>query len=419
MNRLKTIDWRMMAVALAGSFIIWLIVTSVTDPTIKKPYEVPVEYINEDLLVASGKSAEILEETVSIQVKAPRSVISTLRVTDFKAVADFSEMYQDNLIPVKVSVPNGNAGTSVIDLLDSSVEVRLQDIISVSLPIEYVLEGTPAEGHAVGDVSILPDKVTVTAPEAFALTVNKALVELDVEDVKETFYSSQKLTLYDAEGEALDLTAQKDASMDCSEMVTCNVQILTVQSMPITIRFSEDAKVDPGYRITNQSVLPNEVVICGEKSRISAMMGIEITDLPISGATESIQKQLDIRTYLPEGVDIYQGSNLVNVTVEIQPLVERTFRIASEKIKVEDVPDNCGYRFMDSEVEVVLRGIAPELDKLTEFNGQMSVSMKGMTAGLHEIPVAITLPSEEFEQVGTASVTVQIYAIADGAALTE
>jgi len=414
MKKIKKIDWPMMLLAFGCAFILWLIVTTVTDPTVKKYFEIPVEYSNEDVLIEKGKSAEIQDETVSILVKAPRSVISTLTEGDFNAIADFTKIYQDNRLPVNVTLLTGNSSSCSIELMDTSVEVRIQNMVSVTLPINYVQTGTPAEGHVVGDISILPDRVTLTAPESFTSEVKTALVQIDVTDMKESFASSIKLMFCDASGAELNLSEQKDAYTDCGDVVSCDVRILSVQSMPISIRIGEDVRVDSGYKLTEMKVEPDTVTVCGEKDVISAMMGIEITDLPVDGARASIYKQLDIRTYLPEGVDIYEGSNMVSVSVEIEQLVERTYRVPVGNIQVEDVPDHYEYRFRDSEVTIMLRGVADDLNNLTEYDGQLSVSLKGLTVGEHLIPVNVILSSNDYEQVGTVSTVIEVFESKNG-----
>ena len=74
--------------------LIWLFVANTNDPVItKRFYSIPVRVTNEDALTKRGYAYEILDgEEVNITVKGKSSIVRSMGITDFQAVADFSKL---------------------------------------------------------------------------------------------------------------------------------------------------------------------------------------------------------------------------------------------------------------------------------------------------------------------------------------
>lgn len=95
----------LMLVALILAFIIWLVVTNVSDYKISKTIrDLPVSQENGDAILKSGKVYNVTDgETTSIIVKGPRSVVENPSANDFIATADLSKLSVTNTAEIKVT----------------------------------------------------------------------------------------------------------------------------------------------------------------------------------------------------------------------------------------------------------------------------------------------------------------------------
>ena len=409
MKRFFTHNWKLKLLAVLLSAVTWLIVITVTDPTQKKTFEIPVELVNEDIITARGQSYELEgEDTVTISVETKRSILSTLKSSDFKAEADFSSMYQNTQVPVKVTSLNSKVPASAVEQQDLSIRVKIEDIISVTKAIEYSLIGQPANGYAVGDVDIAPASVTVTGPESFIQLVKQAVVRIDVTGANESFDGTGNLLLFDGNDVQLDVTALDAADWNTDGVVEYSVSLLSVQTIPVTANIQDTDKVASGFKFTGVSVEPDKLSLSGLKADMAKITEICISDISASGLSETTKKTVDIRSYLPEGVEVYAGDTEVTVTVSIEELKSKVLSVSAGIITVNDVPESYEYMIIDDEVEVTVRGLEEDLEKLTGFDGQMAISLKGLSAGTHQVPVQVTASSDAYEQSGTVYVTVEI-----------
>ena len=85
--------------------LIWLFVANTNDPVItKRFYSIPVKITNEDALTKRGYAYEILDgEEVNITVKGKSSIVRSMGITDFQAVADFSKLSKVDAVPIDVT----------------------------------------------------------------------------------------------------------------------------------------------------------------------------------------------------------------------------------------------------------------------------------------------------------------------------
>lgn len=402
-------NWQLKLLSIVCSFLLWLIVITITDPVQTVEFLIPIEFTNEQMILERGKSVEVVgDKYVTIQVSKTRSISSKLTKTDFRAVADYSKMYQDTQVPIVVSSLRSDVKDSEIVQEEFSVEIVLEDLKDVTMNIEYRLNGETASGYAIGSVSLYPVTVTVTAPESFANLLRRAVVDIDVDSVSEDFSTSLELKFYDGNDTLLDMENARDVTIDMNGMVNCNVSVMAVQSVPITPVVSGIDDVAPGYRYTGVEISTDKLLLSGLKSTMTRITSIEVTDLSVAGLSADKVVEVDIRPYLPEGVNVYNDDHMVTFTLKVEPLVQREFVLNTSELMVADIPDDLRYTITEPQVVVVLSGLKADLDQLQENGLKASISLKGLAAGTHTVLVTPTLSSDGYSQVGTSQITVEL-----------
>ena len=398
--------------AVVCSFILWFVVISINDPPSAKLLEIPIEFTNESVLAERSQTAEIVgSRTVSIKVTKQRSVVGGLTSSDFKAVADFSQMYQDTQVPIVVTPLNSKISSTDIEQYTRSVEVKVENIISAPLIVEHTISGEPGPGYAVGSVTMEPSSVTLTGPESLVSIAKHATVDIDVSGANDSFSSSALISLYDGNDFLLDLSDYKGASWDNNGKVDYHVEILQVQTISISVNPRDTEQVVDGYRYISSEVNPDTLQVAGIRSAMASVGDIEIGDVSVSGASESIAKDIDIRNYLPEGVSVYNADPMVTVSILIEEIPARTLQIPVTSIAVEDVPANMEYSFDVDTVSLTVRGSTEALNSLAAGDISLAVSLRGLAAGSQSVTVIAALPQGDYQLTEAVKVPMQLVEI--------
>ena len=110
-------NWSLKLLSLAFAFFIWLSVVSYSNPISTYTISgIPVEFEHEELITERGLSVEVVgKQTATIAVTVNRETSARISADDFKAVADFQDMYQDTQVPVTVTCMTGKVSDSNID----------------------------------------------------------------------------------------------------------------------------------------------------------------------------------------------------------------------------------------------------------------------------------------------------------------
>lgn len=141
---------------------------------------------------------------------------------------------------------------------------------------------------------------------------------------------------------------------------------------------------------------------------MNRITSIDVTELDVTGASETQTVTVDIRRYLPEGVEIFDDNYEVTFTLKIEPLRQRTFTLETNTLIINDIPEQLTYSIQESSVSLTISGLEEDLDQL-EANGlKASISLRGLAAGEHKVLVTPILTGGGYGQVGTSQITVTL-----------
>lgn len=141
--------------AVIFSILLWLVAVNINDPVERKVFrDVRVETRNTNLLTDENKLYKVLDDTdtVTVTVRASRSVLENINVSDITATADFSELSFTNTVPIRLSV-NKYIDKQIEDISGSvdSMKLEVEDKKEKQFVIEIVQTGEPADGFIVGE----------------------------------------------------------------------------------------------------------------------------------------------------------------------------------------------------------------------------------------------------------------------------
>ena len=193
---------------------------------------------------------------------------------------------------------------------------------------------------------------------------------------------------YDSNGQVID-TTKLEMSV---EAVRISAQILNTKEVPLVL--STTGTPAEGYRLVGVSCNPTSVRVKGEAAILNTLDKITIPPevLDLSGVTATVDKTIDMSTYLEEGVSLVISSDAkVNITAEIEPIETKEYKIPVSNITANGLKS--GYQLSYSERHILVnitagRSAHNELNA-AEIKGTIEVANIG--EGTHSVVVTFAL----------------------------
>lgn len=120
-------------------------VANTNDPVItKRFYSIPVKITNEDALTKRGYAYEILDgEEVNITVKGKSSIVRSMGITDFQAVADFSKLSKVDAVPIDVTAKKYSDQLDITLGTTNTMKIKKDEVVTISVPVNITVKGDP------------------------------------------------------------------------------------------------------------------------------------------------------------------------------------------------------------------------------------------------------------------------------------
>jgi YbbR domain-containing protein len=290
-------------VALGLAVLLWFVVGR--DPIVERALRVPLHFQNVPELI------EILGEplgAVDVMVSGTSGVVSQLQSGDLSAIVDLRTA-EPGFRLFNLGVENVDApfGVEIHQVSPPSVAIELERTGSKVVPVNPLVEGEPASGFVVGNVSSSPGTVEVIGPESSLRRLTEVTTEpLSVADATETVRDEVVIGIPDS---ALRLESPTNAVVTASVIpaqVLRNLHNVTVRVRNLSFPLS--AQLKP--RVVSISIgAPREVARA--LSSISIDAYVDLTGL------EPGQYDLPVRTSLPQKIGVNSiKPPMVMVTVQ-------------------------------------------------------------------------------------------------------
>ena len=376
-------NWGLKLCSFLIAAVLWLIVTNINDPVgTFRVYNVPVVLQNTDLITNSGQVYEVLDHTDVIDVvtiQAKRSIIDSLDESNIIAVADMNELTNLNTVAIKLSTNKYNDKLESIRGNIDNVKLNIEAEKTKTLPLRAVTIGTVKEGYMVGDISTEQNLIEITGPESVISQVKRATVTVNVSGFTNNIGTDSPIRLYDENDKIIDV----DSIVKNINKVRVTVEILELKT--VDINWKSTGIPGRGYMATGEiQAGRNSVTIAGRSKAIANINSIDIPEavLDITGATENLETIVDLTDYLPDGVILAEEDfkGRVNVTVVVEPVVERVASISPDRIQIVNVPEgfNVEIDMEDDAHDITLVGLESDLNELDLSTIQATVDIAAL-----------------------------------------
>lgn len=382
-------------IALFFAIFLWLIVINIDDPVDTQTFDnIPVEVTNEQIVKSKGKTYRILDgtENVSVKVTAKREILEKLTSSDFRAVADMQEMQINSLIPIKVSVKRYSS-ECMAEASPNNLVIEISDVKSKVFPLTVSVSGTPQNGCMIGNMTVNPEKITITGSQPMVESIEKAIVKVDVTGRSESGTVQGNLVLYDSQGNVVDQNKLSN-NLNTETGIQVDIQVLNTKDIPII--YETPTILKENYICTGWTCEPQSIQVWGTEEDLEELTEITIpaSEIDVSDATKKVEKTVEIQPYLPEGISLVDDTmNTVLITVLIEQEGSRTIEFPVEGIQINNLKDKYELSFENSEViELKFVGEQEKLDQL-DITNAVSIDLQSCKeAGEYELQVSVEVP---------------------------
>jgi YbbR domain-containing protein len=391
--------------AFAIAFAIWISAVVAADPNEERDFPAPLE------LQVRGQDPGLiligsLPERVLLRLSAPVSLWDRLT-----SGADTVDVYLDltDLEPgehtLPVQVESDLRPFRIVQVSPGEVTIQLEPLAVEEFPVNAQIEGTPALGFEVGDVSLDPDIATVSGPENLLAEVARVVARLSVNGARDTISTTVTLQALDENGSALSGLTIEPAQVDIEQPV-----VQAGGYRDVAVKVETIGQPASGFRVTSISVNPPIVTLFSTDNDIVASLPGFVSTLPIdlTGVRENVVTRLALN--LLQGVIVVGDEQNVEVIIGIAPI--ETSTLLNLRVDVTGLGAGLQAQLSPDTVSIVLSGPLSTLQSLRGDDVRLFVDLTGLGVGTHLIePSAEILPPDvELISVVPASIEVIITA---------
>lgn len=320
---------------------LWFMVDSITDPVERKVFNnIPVEIINTELITNEGKVYEVLDGTDTVNVTAigKSSVFDYVSRDDLKAVADLSELTFMNTVGIRVSSARNNSELEFRTNIDN-VKLAIEKMDRDQKVINVSTSGEPASGYVVGGITPSQNVVRYSGPESLINKIDHIDAVININGYSSDINTTADLKIYDADNNEI-----KNSSIKLN-ITTVDVAVSILATKIVPLSFVVPDEPASGYVVNGEMLsVPETVVIAGRSGVLDGVSRIVVSDpaLSVEDLTESKTAIVNIRKYLPTGVQFADSSfnGNVSVTIGIEPLVTKELKVPSRNFAAGNTPEN-------------------------------------------------------------------------------
>lgn len=396
--------------SILAAAMIWLYVDTdnATQVTVDVD-DVPVVFLHEDstladrgLMLLQGK-----DTTISLRLRASRSVISNLDTSEITVRADAGSITTSGFHSLSYTVAypeNITSGDVTVDSASAySILVRVGELFRREVDVRVETDGEVAEGYAAGTLSVHPSTLEIRGQQEDVLKVAYAKAVLSLDKPNDSVREMISYELYDKNDKLIeDLNIRANRTQ-----VEVHLPVLLTKSVPLSITFVES----DGAHLDNvdYTILPADIVITGEAAAVRAIDSIDLGTIVLEDVATSETYTYDIET--PAGVTNVGNAEQAKVTVVFKDMVSRSVVVSD--FVCENVPEGCKATVRNGSVVVTLRGTSEDLALLQSDEISMVLDLSDIPAanGTYTVDASVRIESEadiDLGVVGTYPIIVQI-----------
>ncbi len=391
------------------AIVLWLLVINIDDPQVTTTIKnVPVEILNDGVITDNNEVYDILSgDKIDVKVTGPRTIVDSLKKSDFTATADFKDLSKTNAVPIDVTINNSRyeAKVTISDKSDNAMHLSIETVISREYPITIQYKGTLAANYVVYNIESDIDSVTIKAPESIHQNIANvmAVASFGGNETGDFSYTAN-VVIYDVKGNVMD---KNNNHMEISEMYI-PVQGKVYYKKTVNINYNIVDELSDGKILMQYDSSLKSVDIAGKKEVIENIEEIKIPENLTVVTDEKTEIEINLNDILPEGVYLYGSDGILKITAITEEIIQKTINIKVKSIGIQEIPEGYEGSIVDEgSIDVVVSGRQEDLEKLDAKKLLPYLDLSNAKEGDNVVRVDVVLP-DNVELVSEINVTVTL-----------
>jgi YbbR domain-containing protein len=314
--------------------VLWIVIMNIEDPYITQTISnISVTQVNTNVFEESNKIYDVESgDTISIQVRGKRSIIDSLKNTDFEAIADFKQMSLVYAVPIHVTAKvSSRYNQEDIEILEQNdvMTLSLEDADTQTYRVDVKTTGAAQAGYYVTDMVANPNIIEISGSKKQISKIREVIVEVSIEQTNNSFEITTTPKALDENGYPVDDTKLNYQTKDIQVLAT------VLPTKEIGIVLSKEGNPYYGYTLTDIVHEPKVITIAGLQEDLDKIGYITIP-FNVSLSKETIRDTKSINDYLDTTkYKIVGDSSSVAITASIEKLETKEISVPVNSVKVE------------------------------------------------------------------------------------
>ena len=379
------------------AFGLWLYVITVVSPESEKTYyEIPVVLQNKNILSERGLMIVSDDPKVTLALKSDRTILNDLNESNINVIINVANIEKPGThqLTYDISYP-GNIPYNEVTVMSSSTDlitVKVENKIRKTVPVvlDYGQSAVP-EGYTADKENAELDytAIEVSGPESVINQIEKAVIQVDLNNQTKTLAGEYQYTLTNRQGEPVN-----------SELVTVNVEKL---SLIVKIQKVKEIQVivdiiNGGGATTENCTITvdtTQIQISGADTLLEDLDSLTIGTINLAEITKD--QVLTFPIVLPEGVTNQTGVEQVTVDIKLPKLETKTLKVTN--IQAVNIPDGLTETIVTKTLQVTVRGSEKSIKAIKETDLSVVINLAEAQEGSITMKADVVI-SESYADVG-------------------
>lgn len=380
-------------IACLCAILVWFTVINFLDPiTTRRFQDITVQTINQDILAETDKTFDIIQgQNVQVILKGRRSTLDSLNAEQIKASADFNNMSITYAIPIDIQLPEEYSDSVQLAYIQcDNMRIELDDIAEVILGVEVNQVGNVKNGKYINGIKLDKTQIKVSGPSKLIQTIDRAVLDINVEGADENFQITSTPKVYDRNGQII----QADRVEIDSEKIKQSVQIVDTKEISLNVSLvnkSDDIRIDE-YNLSS-----NTIKVAGSEEYLKELkelnIEVDVTSTLQKAEQSKVVEVIDLDNYVDSNIQIYSDSK-INIQMQVQKMVTKCFEIQGESLNIINKDNKYRYEIAPKTLEIALKGYKDKLEQVNIGDIKISIDVKDYGQGDYMEQVAVTLDSQ-------------------------
>ena len=328
----KNFGLKILAVVLG--IAVWIIIFNIQDPQTTVYVNVPIEYINENLLLTKkGRVFLSGPSTVSVAVTVNTSQSDKVDASFFSCTAALAATTGADIErqSLRTEVTQVGGQGVILDWAytrgDPFVTIALDEYFSKQFSVNVKWENKEVEGMQVRSIRFDPETVTISGAKSKFTNVSAVKVPLTLSEVARNltngiYDGNMPIRIYDVNDTPI---ANITDFMLSTEFVKVHAEIDNLASVPLVLSGTPNGSPAEGYYYNGATVSLENVTLLSLSDITVDAITIPLSDIDINGLTAPADFTIDLSRYAPDGVSISEETAVVHVGISANSTMTVSF----------------------------------------------------------------------------------------------